>query len=111
MVNREAYRTGSPIDEIDTLDSNLGELFLPIVNQAHVAAILVRATGNQYHADIFLHGRIRSVEPLKISHLVLLGLETLGPDLIGHRRDLVILWIRHLSLRPNKFPFQGESLQ
>ena len=41
---------------------------------------------------------------------MLLGFETLGTDLTGHRGDLVILGIGHLTLGPNKLTLQGKHL-
>ena len=103
LVDGKTHGTGSAVNKVDALDAQLGKLFVPHLNEPHVAANLVAATGDENHAGSV--GVFRLFKPFQIGNPVFVGLEPLNLGLIGHGCNLMRLRVRHFALRPQRDAF------
>ena len=111
LIYGQSRRPRRAIYEVDALEAQLREAFAPPFDEAHVAAVVVGATGDENHAAAVPHICRRRIEPLEIGHAVLVGLELRRTGLIGHGGNLMSLSVGHLALRPNRLALKGEDIK
>ena len=105
LVYGQTHGSRGSVDEVHALESQLGELLVPFLDEAHIAAVLVAAARNENHAAAVVDFLSRSVEPFQISHTMFVGLEVLLAGFVGHGRNLMVLLVGHLALGPYGLSF------
>ena len=83
---------------------------MPPLHQVHIAATLISTAGDQDHAGAIAHRLFRLLKPFQVGYSVLIRIKLCVTSFVSHGRNLMILPMRHLALRPHGLSLPGVPI-
>ena len=109
LIDGQTFWAGCTVNKVYALVAQSRESFAPLLDEAHIAAVIVATARDKDHTAAIGVGRL--VEPLQISCLELLGFEAFRICLVCHGSNLMLLCIGHLTLGPYTLALPCHSHQ